>query len=71
MTPPLVRYELAVSGMTCANCEAIVREALSLVDGVVACDPDAVAGRVVVRSEPGTYEAVRDAVTDLGFGVHS
>jgi copper chaperone CopZ len=69
--PPLVRYELVVTGMTCTNCEAIVREALATVDGVVAADPRATAERVVVRAEPGTYTAARAAVAGLGFEVES
>ncbi len=59
----------AVTGMTCAHCVASVREEVSEVAGVEHVDVDLDAGRVTVRGEGFSEEAVRGAVAEAGYEV--
>jgi copper chaperone len=56
-----------VSGMSCAHCEAAVKEAVTGVPGVAAVDVDLDTKRVVVSGERVSDEAVRAAIADAGY----
>jgi copper chaperone len=56
-----------VSGMSCAHCEAAVKEAVAGVPGVAAVDVDLDTKRVVVSGEGLSDKAVRAAIIDAGY----
>ena len=58
-----------VVGMTCDHCVRSVREEVSEVDGVEAVDIDLASGRLRVRGDQVSDEAVRDAVVEAGYEV--
>ena len=59
-----------VVGMTCAHCEASVREEISELVGVSDVSADHTTGRVVVTSaEPLDPAAVAAAVEEAGYSV--
>jgi len=61
--------EYRVEGMSCANCERHVREAVESLDGVVSAQADAGSGLLKV-SGPGLDDAaVIAAVDDAGYEV--
>jgi len=61
--------EYAVHGMTCGHCVTAVAEEVEQVPGVTGVDVDLEAGRVVVRGEGFSDEAIRDAVDEAGYEV--
>ncbi|MBC9735370.1 heavy-metal-associated domain-containing protein [Nocardioides marmotae] len=57
-----------VTGMTCAHCEASVREEIGELAGVESVTADHTTGEVVVTSaEPLDRAAVASAVTEAGY----
>jgi copper chaperone CopZ len=59
------RYE--VTGMTCAHCVMSVREEVSEVAGVEDVDVDLASGRLTVRGDGISDDAVRAAVAEAGY----
>lgn len=60
--------EYRVSGMTCAHCEAAVRDEVALIPGVDTVDVSADTGRLVVTgAAPIDGQAVLDAVDETGY----
>src|SRR5829696_8055326 len=59
--------EYAVKGMTCEHCVLSVTEEVSEVAGVEQADVDLVSGRLVVRGDGMSEDAVRSAVADAGY----
>ena len=60
-----------VTGMTCSHCVTAVREEVSEVAGVAGVDVDLAAGRLTVRGDGFSDEAVAGAVEDAGYEVAS
>ncbi|MFD3373815.1 MULTISPECIES: heavy-metal-associated domain-containing protein [unclassified Streptomyces] len=58
-----------VSGMSCGHCAASVTEEVMAVPGVTEVDVDVPAGRVAVRGESVSDDAVRDAIGEAGYEV--
>ena len=63
--------EYSVKGMSCGHCVAAVTEEVEGVPGVSGVDVDLPSGRVVVRGDGFSDDAVRDAVDDAGYEVVS
>jgi copper chaperone len=61
--------EYAVKGMTCDHCVLSVTEEVSGVAGVREVDVELASGRLVVRGEGVSDDAVRDAVAEAGYEV--
>jgi copper chaperone len=61
--------EYLVKGMTCSHCVMSVTEEVEQVPGVDAVDVDLESGRVRVRGEGFSDEAIREAVDDAGYEV--
>jgi copper chaperone CopZ len=61
--------EYTVKGMTCEHCATSVTEEVEQVPGVAGVDVDLEAGRVVVRGEGFSDQAVREAVDEAGYEV--
>jgi copper chaperone len=60
--------EYQVSGMSCAHCEAAIRDEVARVPGVQAVDVDARTGRLVVTGRAHIdEEAVLSAVDEAGY----
>jgi copper chaperone len=59
----------AVKGMTCEHCAASVTEEVEQVAGVTGVDVDIAHGRVTVRGEGFSDEAIHDAVDEAGYEV--
>lgn len=65
-----VKTTLMVHGMSCASCEAKVRQALSAVDGVSGVVVNVQTGRVVVSHAPAvTVAELAGVATSLGYQV--
>ncbi len=62
-------HEYAVEGMTCRHCVMSVTEEVEQVAGVTAVDVDLATGRVVVRGDGFSDEAIREAVHEAGYEV--
>jgi copper chaperone CopZ len=60
-----------VTGMTCGHCEASVREKVEQVAGVIGIDVDRQTGRLTVRGDGVTDEAIHEAVDEAGYEVVS
>ncbi|HEX8083295.1 MAG TPA: heavy-metal-associated domain-containing protein [Solirubrobacteraceae bacterium] len=60
-----------VTGMTCSHCVMSVREEVSEVAGVAGVDVDLTSGRLTVRGDGFSDEAVEAAVEDAGYEVAS
>ena len=57
-----------VTGMSCAHCEASVREEVSGVAGVRGVDVDAETGTLIVTSDgPAEDAQILDAVVEAGY----
>jgi len=61
--------EYAVKGMTCGHCVMSVTEEVEQVTGVTGVDVDLETGRVVVRGDGFSDEAIREAVHEAGYEV--
>ena len=61
--------EYTVRGMTCDHCVLSVSEEVSEIAGVQGVDVELASGRLVVRGENVSDEAVRAAVADAGYEV--
>jgi len=61
--------EYAVKGMTCGHCAMSVNDEVGQVPGVAGVDVDLEAGRVLVRGEGFSDEAIRVAVDEAGCEV--
>jgi copper chaperone len=61
--------EYVVKGMTCDHCVMSVSEEVGQVSGVTGVDVELDTGRVVVRGEGFTDDAIRDAVDEAGYEV--
>jgi copper chaperone len=61
--------EYAVKGMTCEHCVLSVTEEVSGVAGVRDVDVELASGRLVVRGEGLSDDAIRDAVAEAGYEV--
>ena len=61
--------EYAVKGMTCGHCAMSVAEEVEQVPGVTAVEVDLEAGRVAVRGDGFSDEAIGDAVAEAGYEV--
>ncbi len=59
-----------VTGMTCTNCEALIRSNVQALDGVSAASADHMAGTAEVTYDPAkvTTEQVIQAITNAGYG---
>lgn len=68
-TPTGDRVRLEVTGMTCGNCVAHVREALADVDGVRAVDVDLESGRADVAGGGLDRGALIAAIRAAGYDV--
>lgn len=66
-TPSLKTY--TVKGMTCGHCEVSVAEEVKQVAGVTDTEVDRASGRLIVRGEGFSDEAVREAVNEAGYEV--
>jgi copper chaperone len=56
-----------VSGMTCDHCVMSVTEEIEQVHGVTGVDVDLASGRVTVRGEGFSDDAIRKAVDEAGY----
>ncbi|OBK45225.1 heavy-metal-associated domain-containing protein [Mycobacterium sp. 1081908.1] len=64
----MATHEYRVSGMTCAHCEAAVKDEVGRIPGVDRVDVNAGTGRLVVRSSlPVDSSAVLRAVDEAGY----
>jgi copper chaperone len=61
--------EYVVTGMTCGHCVMSVTEEVEQVPGVTGVDVDLATGRVVVRGDRFSDEAIREAVHEAGYEV--
>jgi copper chaperone len=61
--------EYTVRGMTCEHCVLSGSEEVSEIAGVQNVDVELASGRLVVRGEGVSDDAVRDAVTEAGYEV--
>jgi len=61
--------DYTVKGMTCTHCAASVTEEVEQVQGVTGVDIDVQSGRVLVRGEGFSDEAIREAVDEAGYEV--
>jgi copper chaperone len=61
--------EYTVKGMTCEHCVLSVSEEVSQIAGVRDVDVELASGRLVVRGEAVSDDAVRAAVADAGYEV--
>jgi copper chaperone len=61
--------EYAVKGMSCEHCAMSVTEEVEQVPGVAGVEVDLEAGRVVVRGDGFSDEAIREAVAEAGYEV--
>jgi copper chaperone CopZ len=61
--------EYAVEGMTCEHCVLSVSEEVSEVPGVEHVDVQLASGRLLVRGEGVSDDAVRAAVAGAGYAV--
>lgn len=60
--------EFQVTGMTCAHCEASVREEVSEVAGVTGVEVSADSGKLVVSTSAPVDDAlILDAVSEAGY----
>jgi copper chaperone len=59
----------AVAGMTCEHCVLSVREEVSEVPGVRDVEVDLASGRLTVRGEDVSDDAVMAAVAEAGYEV--
>jgi copper chaperone CopZ len=61
---------LEVTGMHCASCSALMEEALADQPGLVAVrvEPEAARAQVTYNQSITDVEAVRLAITELGYG---
>jgi copper chaperone len=59
----------AVEGMTCDHCAASVTEEVEQVAGVTGIDVDLAQGRITVRGEGFSDDAIRAAVGEAGYEV--
>ena len=62
-------HEYVVEGMTCEHCVLSVFEEVSEVAGVEQVDVELKSGRLVVRGEDVSGDAVRAAVAAAGYEV--
>jgi copper chaperone CopZ len=67
--PTTTSVELAVEGMHCGSCVALVQEALSEQDGVTSATVDLESARAVVGFDPDRIDvgALTAAVTEVGY----
>jgi copper chaperone len=63
--------EYVVKGMTCGHCVMSVTEEVEYVPGVSGVDVDLNSGRMVVRGDRFSDDAIRDAVDEAGYEVVS
>ena len=63
--------EYLVEGMTCGHCRAAVAQEVGAVPGVLGVDVDLDTGRVRVRGEGFSDEAVAAAVDEAGYALRS
>jgi len=56
-----------VKGMTCDHCALSVTEEVEQVTGVTGIDVDVASGRVVVRGDGFSDDAIRGAVDEAGY----
>ena len=63
--------EYAVKGMTCRHCAMSVAEEVEQVPGVAAVEVNVEAGRVLVRGDGFSDQAIHEAVDDAGYEVVS
>ena len=63
--------EYAVKGMTCGHCVMSVTEEVEQAPGVTGVDVDLETGRVVVRGDVFSDEAIHEAVHEAGYEVVS
>ena len=70
-TPPTSDLQVAVEGMTCANCVARVEKALRKVDGVELASVNLATERAAIRFDPRATSAPRllAAIRDSGYEV--
>jgi copper chaperone len=61
--------EYTVKGMTCEHCARAVTEEVEQVPGVAGVNVDLETGRVAVRGEGFSDDAVREAVDEAGYEV--
>jgi len=68
---PTVKVDLAVTGMTCANCARTIERALSRLDGVASASVNLASERVSVEYLPGyvTLATIQQAIRDAGYGI--
>jgi len=67
---PERRFDLGITGMTCATCAGRVQRALQRVPGVLAAEVNLATERALVRALAGTEEAaLAAAVEAAGYGV--
>lgn len=65
----LTERTFRVEGMTCAHCEASVREEVEELPGVEVVAVDRAGGRLVVRGEALDEASIHDAVAAAGYRV--
>ena len=64
-------HTYTVQGMSCAHCVAAVTHEVEALAGVSAAEVDLASGRLVVRGEGVSDDAVRAAVDEAGYEVAS
>lgn len=60
---------IKVEGMMCPHCEAHVKNAVSAVSGVTACEASHKEGTVTVTYESADLDAIKSAITNEGYKV--
>ena len=65
---PAERYQLQVTGMTCASCVARVERALLATPGVVSASVNFATEQATVEAPPATLETLVNAVKQAGYG---
>ena len=65
----MTTYVLTVNGMHCTHCSGSVQKALSAVAGVTKAAVDLESKKATVEGEGVNPEALKAAVTDVGFEV--
>jgi copper chaperone CopZ len=68
--PGEISAELAVTGMHCGSCSALIQESLSETTGVIRAEVDLDSGRAVVAYDPNQVDTDRllSVVAEAGYG---
>ena len=61
---------IAIEGMHCANCSALIQKMVGKMDGVASCEVNLAANNGTVTFDPSVTDmpAVVQTIVDLGYG---